>query len=390
MFSIFLSLIFGILVGIICGLIPGIHPNLVNTLLLAFVMKTSINPLFLLVFIVSVSLTNVVVNFIPSVFVGVPEAGTELSILPAHKMLIRGAGPEAIRLFMLGCVGAVLFSSTLISASVFIIPKILPFLEKYVWVIIALISVFLMLKDRRISFFIFLLAGIVGVLSSKLPISQNLVLFPLLSGMFGMSTLILSMQKQEKIPRQDKKIVVSKNTIYNSVIKGSFAGLFTSLLPGISASAAAMLVSASSTESFLISVGSIQVINMFFSFLMLWLIGKGRSGSAVAIKQIVDVGITEIKLIIIIAVLSTLISVIITFKLSKFFAKYVEKINYRILTIFIMTVLTTLVIILTGPYGLLLFATCTCLGLLPPLLKIRRVHLMGALIIPTILYFLGI
>ena len=106
MIELVLWLLAGTLVGMAVGLIPGLHPN---TVLLASI------PLFLvspsaatLVFFVSLSVTNTIANFIPSVFFGAPEPGTALSVLPGHEFLLKGRGMEALFLTVVGGVGVVL------------------------------------------------------------------------------------------------------------------------------------------------------------------------------------------------------------------------------------------------------------------------------------------
>jgi len=46
--------------------------------------------------------------------------------------------------------------------------------------------------------------------------------------------------------------------------------------------------------------------------------------------------------------------------------------------------LVLLTAILAGPVGLVVLVTATAVGLLPPLLGVRRVHLMGCLLVPVI------
>jgi putative membrane protein len=43
---------------------------------------------------------------------------------------------------------------------------------------------------------------------------------------------------------------------------------------------------------------------------------------------------------------------------------------------------------LTGTRGAMLLVACTALGLLPPLLGVRRIQLMGCLLVPVEILFL--
>ena len=79
-----LALLFGILAGTITGLLPGIHINLVGAILvsLSVGILSSIDPIYLVAFVVAMSITHTFTDFIPSVFLGCPDADTVLSVLP--------------------------------------------------------------------------------------------------------------------------------------------------------------------------------------------------------------------------------------------------------------------------------------------------------------------
>ena len=47
-------------------------------------------------------ITHTFLDFIPSIFLGVPEAETALSILPGHKMVLKGYAFEAIKFTTIG------------------------------------------------------------------------------------------------------------------------------------------------------------------------------------------------------------------------------------------------------------------------------------------------
>lgn len=96
------------LIGVICGVITGIiHVNTVG----AFVFASSIfllelfSPTFLVVFLLSMSISHSMIDFLPSIFLGVPEEGTVLSILPGHYFMLHGRGREAVRLVTIGGFG---------------------------------------------------------------------------------------------------------------------------------------------------------------------------------------------------------------------------------------------------------------------------------------------
>jgi len=127
---------------------------------------------------------------------------------------------------------------------------------------------------------------------------------------------------------------------------------------------------------------------MSVSFATLYLINKSRTGAANAISQIISISFKELIYIFIAIILASIISIFLTIKISKLFAKNIEKINYSKLSLVVLTVLTILVIYFSGLLGLLVFVVATLLGLTFIYRGVRRGFLMGSLLIPTILFYL--
>src|SRR3989344_8921947 len=100
-------LFLGIIAGTITGLFPGIHINLVGAALVSLSLTTlsSINSIFLIVFIVAMAITHTFLDFVPSVFLGAPD--NELSILPGHELLKKGHGYQAVMLTAYGGLAAI-------------------------------------------------------------------------------------------------------------------------------------------------------------------------------------------------------------------------------------------------------------------------------------------
>ena len=105
MLDVLIAILCGVLSGIITGLIPGIHVNLISVLLLSF------SPLLLpftgitslLVYIISLSITHSFLDSIPSIYLGAPDAGQELNVLPGHRLLHQGMGHSAILYTVMPC-----------------------------------------------------------------------------------------------------------------------------------------------------------------------------------------------------------------------------------------------------------------------------------------------
>jgi putative membrane protein len=246
-------------------------------------------------------------------------------------------------------------------------------------------------KKKLIAVLLFFMASIIGLLASEIPINSVLLFFPIFAGFFGVSQLLLGIRNKIKIPKQKTAdLNISRKTITKSGFLGSLAGSASGFLPGVGTSEIASLATVDKNDkSFLITLGAITTANTVLSILALWLIEKSRSGLAVAIDQLFNVGFTEILLILFVTLVAGGIAVVLSLFLARKFVKIIGKINYIQVSIFVCISLFSLTVIFTGFYGVLLLAICTSLGIFTNLVGIKRSILMGVLILPTILFYLG-
>ena len=389
-----LAFALGILVGTITGLIPGIHINLIATILLTFLFITQFPIAVILVFITAMAITHTFVDFIPTVFLGAPDEDTGLGILPGHEFLLKGQGHQAIKLTIIGSTIAILSLIILVPLFLLVIPKIYPFIERMLGLFLIWIAILLILHEKESKIkatIIFLLAGFLGLASFNLNLQQPLL--PLLTGLFGASTIIDSIRSKTKIPPQKiEKLSLKKTELVRPAISTAIISPFCSFFPGLGSSQAAIMgseiVGKLNREQFLILLGSINTLVMSMSFVTLFLIQKSRTGAAAAISQITQLNFSQLSLILTTIFLTSLIAIPLTLQISKLFAKNIHKIPYVKVSITILILLTTITIFFSGFLGLLVFITATFLGLTAIEFQTRRSFLMGAILIPTILFYL--
>ncbi len=277
-----IALLLGILAGTITGLIPGIHVNLISLLLLsmsAFLLNVS-NPLVISVFIIAMAVTHTFLDSIPSVFLGAPDADMALSVLPGHKLLLEGKGYEAVKLTVIGSLLSLITVIFLIPIILPFIPLIYEFIQPYIGYILIFVVIFMTLKENTIknklwALILFLMSGILGLLVLNMP-NLNQPLFPLLSGLFGTSALILSLNQNVKIPKQtiSETIFVEKKNKIKAVTAAVFSGSLTGLFPGLGSAQAAIigmqLVGEIGNYAFMILIGGINTVNFVFSLATLY------------------------------------------------------------------------------------------------------------------------
>jgi putative membrane protein len=177
------------------------------------------------------------------------------------------------------------------------------------------------------------------------------------------------------------------------VIAGWLSGMFSGLLPGIGAVQAGIIVAQifrSKTREFLTALGGINTANMFFTLVVFYTLGKTRSGAVAAISHVIDsLSINNMLVMVAAGILTAFVASAITLKIGRFSLQRVRNVEYKKMSLAIITMLLLLVVIISGPLGLLVSVTGMFTGLFCILSGSRRTHLMGFLLLPTILFFSG-
>jgi len=250
-------------------------------------------------------------------------------------------------------------------------------------------------KSKIYSAAIFMISGILGLI--VLNNFSDSMLFPLLTGLFGLPMLLLSIFEKSKIPETfnfDEESIERKS-ILSCIGIGGLAGIVAGLLPGVGSTQSTILTQQifqkkRDERSFLVSIGAITSSDIVYSILSLWLIGNPRSGIAVGISKLLEVGINEAMVFIVFILISAGIGTIITLKFTKVALTFLKKINYQKLCLFSSLFLLVLTVIFSGLIGILVLIVSVAVGLIPNKMGIKRTHAMGCLLLPTILFFLGV
>jgi putative membrane protein len=384
----------GIFFGILAGLIPGIHTNLISVILLSLspILLQIFSPLNLVLFIVSLSIANIFFEVIPTIYLGAPNEETALSTMPGHEYLLKGKGHQAVFLASLGNISGILISLVVIPLFFLFLVKAYPFFEKMMLWLLVWICIFIIKDEKQkiLAIIFFILSGFLGFSSLNLNINQ--ALFSLLTGLFGTSGLIYSLNEQANIPSQETSLdKINKRKFIKPLISSFLISPICSFLPGLGSSQATVIGSKITREierdQFLFLNGSINSALMTLSFVTLFLIDKSRTGSAAVISQITKLSLSNLILIIIIIFLISLVLFLLTIFVSEKVANLIGKLNYQKISISILIFLIILVFFISGFLGLLVLITGTCLGLSCQYYGLRKGILMGCLLIPTIIIY---
>ncbi len=393
--QIFLALTIGILAGTITGLLPGIHINLIGAMLISlspFLLQTT-SPITLVIFIVAMSITHTFIDFIPSIFLGAPEEGTALSVLPGHELLKQGKGYEAITLTAYGSLSAIFIILLISPFFIIILPKIETTIRLLIPFLLIAASTFLILKENKKlqALITFTLAGFLGIAVLNSNINQPFL--PLLSGLFGTSSLIISIKNRTKIPEQKiSKIKPKLKSLIKPVLASTFSAPLCSFLPGIGSGQAAVIGTSfikSTKRNFLILLGATNTLVIGLSFIVFYSIQRKRTGVIVTLENILNqITFNHLIIIILTITLTGIIAFYLTIQIAKLSAKSIDKINYTLLSTTILIIIMTITLIFSGFQGIYILIISTATGIYGVLSGIKRVHLMGALVLPVTLFYL--
>ncbi len=279
----------------------------------------------------------------------------------------------------------------------YLMKLIYPVLKEHIGLILIGIMCYMILKEKGIkklySFLMFFLAGVLGiiVLTSN---SLNQPLFPLLSGLFGFSILIMSLLQKSKIPEQIKnpKTKLKKKNLFKAICAASGVGFIAGFLPGFGSSQAAILgtqvVGDIGDEGFLTLVGGINTANMMISVATVYVLQKARNGGIIAINKILgEISFNNVIIFVFVALIVAGLATVLAINLSKVFSKTITKISYWKIVFTILSFIIILTIIFDGWLGLIVLVTATCVGIAASEFGVGKNHLMGCLILPVILFF---
>ncbi|OPY17704.1 MAG: Tripartite tricarboxylate transporter TctA family protein [Methanomethylovorans sp. PtaU1.Bin073] len=358
-----------------------------------------------------------------------------LAVLPGHQLLLDGRGPEAIRLSAMGSAGSVIVSIILLLPFGILLYTIYPLIQDYIGWMLLFIALLMIITEKGeyvpgqgslvryrhifYAFVVFVLSGLLGIFAfGKENLANSLfesdspsILLPLLSGLFGASQLIVSLTTGSVIPPQRTSLItLPVNRTIKAIASGSFAGSFVAWLPGVSSSVATLLAEQVSrirgnqnsgsiasedpldeAREFIVSVSGVNTANAVFGLFVFFFIGRARNGAIVAISSFLEPSAIDIPIILIllcVVILASMFSYYSTIRIGNTIHLFMEKIDYRKLSIAVLTGLVIMVAVFTGVFGIIIFLMATSIGLLPSFMHVRKSNAMGVILLPVILYFL--
>lgn len=411
MFELVIACFIGVFIGTMTGMIPGIHVNTAGAILFAAStsLLTLVSPVFLCVLFVGMSITHALIEFVPSMLLGVPEEGTAVSILPGHRMVLEGRAKETIRIVAVGGFGAIIIVILMLPIFSVLLPFLMNISKPYTWMLLSSVSIYLIYKLTSSigkfmwSLLLFVLSGILGWIIFQTPIQSGISMMCMFSGLFGISTILFSLNDNSSIPIQNDDYELNLNfSMFKSIFAGGTSGAILGFLPGFGPAQGSVIAQSASgggnseddTTSFLLANAGLNTSDCLFSLIAIYLIGNPRSGIAVYMSYLVsEFNLNHLLIFIFASLIAVSLSLVICLKLGDSFSKIMEGVDYKKLSIAVILLQIVILYIFTlyyrGPvfYITLLLITSTAMGLLPHYLEVGKSHLMGVLIIPAIVIY---
>ena len=401
MFELVIACFIGILMGTTTGMVPGIHVNTAGAILFASstFLLTFLSPEFLCVLMVAMSIAHALIEFVPSMLLGVPQEGTATSVLPGHKMVLQGRAK------------AILVTILMLPIFTVVLPMLHEVSKPFTWMILLFASIYLTYnltsthRDFLWSLLLFVLSGILGWTIFQTPISSGVTLMCTFSGLFGISTILFSLNDNSTLPHQnsfyDLNIDFAK---FKSIFAGGITGAILGFLPGFGPAQGTVIAQAASgtndnddddTVNFLLATSGLNISDCLFSLMAIYIIGNPRSGIAVYMSYLIsDMTLNHLIIYIFASLLAVSISLVLALKLGDSFSKLMARVDYKKLSIAVILlqiiILFVFIFYYEAPvaYMILALITSTAMGMLPHYLGVGKSHLMGVLIIPAIVIYM--
>jgi len=377
-----------------------------------------------------------------STYIGIPD-GDVLSVLPAHRLARAGMGSAAMRSSADGSLAGVVLAIALITPVCLIMGDpvgLYDILASGMGFIVAAFSVGLVMSDSlpgrgptdnlvarahraTSSAVIFLAAGVLGAtvlqtdyLASPIPdlpwmhcgfVRRSSLLLPMFAGLFGIPNLILSLNAKSSLPSTPVKgdVILHRPGIRDYVLS-LFGGVLVGWMPGMTAGSSASMCSIArdrdaedgdlrNSLGFIWLCSAIAAAGAVFAVAAFFVISRERSGCMQAVSFYLGPGSEVFTLSEVLPFTSMLLSLAIasvaSYHMLLFLipraARMRTILSSRILAAVSMALVCSLIILLTGTRGALLVTTATALGLLTISMKVRRIQLMGSLLVPIAISF---
>jgi len=404
----------GVGLGTVTGLVPGLHVNNVAFVLVGVAPGVGGPPTAVAAAILAAGVVHTFLSIVPGLVLGVPDAATAPGALPGHRLVLAGRGREAIRLSAVG-------SAVALAAAVVValpLSRTVAAGRGWLWAalpfLLAAIAGFLILAEPtrrgKVGGAVCLAAATaLGFLVLDLPASGPLspegsasMLAPVFGGLFGAPILLDALDARGAIPPQTAaELGLSPPAVVRAALSGVGGGALVGYLPGVSAGVAAVLAlggaggsgpaGRGSDRAYVVATSAADTATAVFAVASLAVLGAPRSGVTVAVDALgggpdappaPGLGLVGMVLVVVFAAGA---GIVLLVTVGDRYLRVVRRLPRRPLVVGVLGLLFVLSVGFAGVVGGAVFCLAAAVGLVPPRVGARRVHLMGVLIGPVAL-----
>ena len=393
-------------------------------------------------FLSAALIAHTISESIPSTYMGIPSGDT-VSVLPAHRLARCGLGRSAVRASADGAFAGTLAAAIALIPMSFLMGAPINFydmLRMSMGAIVVLFSCILLFSEafRTIGrrkekamrvlrgALIFFASGLLGWIvlktdfyASPLPdlpwgqhgfVPREALLLPLFAGLFGVPSLLLSLgSRQVWDIRPGSPCVDIHSPNRKDIVLSLLGGAIVGWMPGMTSGSAATLCMPAARETvrasdipsslrFIWLYSSISGAGGVFALGALFTIARTRSGTMDSIEMFLGSGLensvwpSNLALMLELAT-AMLFSAVFSHSVLRLLDRRIRVVRNLMgsnaVTVAALTFILSLAFALTGLRGAVVTASSVSLGLLTPLLGVRRIQLMGCLLVPIAASFLG-
>ena len=410
-------------IGLLFSWIPGFH--IFNILAVIILVAPAMMPAEAFPFFaIGALVAFVYLNILPSVYFSAADDTLMFLYFPSQRYLSMGRGHEAATLTIIGAVGGSLILAGLSPILIYVMPIVRNVFTPYLHVILAGIVLFMFMsewqkfgdvgrtrlerflnawKQNLAGIFVFFAAGTLGFLLTYRQVVPAeiayLNLTPMFIGFFATPWVILNLLAQARIPEQriDTSVSTSPKRILQAYMGGSLGGYIAAFFPvitgGMGALIAGHITAQRGDDMFLVNQGTnrfIYYVGALF-LLMVPTLHLARGGAGWLVGSIyTPKTYTEYYMAVGSILIASGISAAAAWILSMLFARSINRIGYKKLSVVALIMLIALVYILTGIPGLGVMAVATAIGLVAALYQTRRSYCLAGIIFPILLNMTGL
>lgn len=382
----------GVALGTCSGLTPGLHANNFALLLASAVSVLPGPTVALGAAMLAAGVVHTFLDVVPALTLGVPDPATAAVTLPGHRLVLDGRGREALRLSALGSGLAVVVALLVAVPVTRAVEAVYPMLRSHLPVLLGVVGVVLVVTEptwRRRGAAVVVLAVAAGLgwlvldLDPAGPVAVGGVLAPLFAGLFGAPVLVEALDGDGVPPQADPTLTLDRRTVLGTASAGAGAGALVGYLPGVSAAVGTVLVlpavpGESGARGFLVASSGANTANTVFALFALVTFGTPRTGVMVAMDRAGTLAATSV--LVATACLAAAAGFALVVSVGDVYLRVVGRLDHTRVSLATGALLFVLAYLFAGGLGLAVFALAAVVGLLPPLFRVRRVHLMAVLV----------